>query len=423
MSKEVRQYPHIKVLYIEDDSFTREKLLRVLKRRFRHVFVACNGEDGYQFYKNYTPDLVITDLKMSQENGLEMIRKIREQDDKVQIIVTTAHDENEIFIQSIEYNVNHFILKPIELDRFLLAIQKSIFQIQLEMELEKQKNLTRAILDSQDNIIFSIENNEIVEFNEAFSTVTGLHKTHSIPENFLISDFFIKDSQYFYPKNKKNWVNEFISDGKTFAKVKWNGKDGINRIYFMKSSSILNGKQLLFVCTDITDLETESQRKELFASIDPLTNIFTRQKFDVLLTNEIEKANRDFYPFSILLFDIDHFEKINTQFNNKEGDIVLSTISTMVQQCIGENDQFARWDGDKFILLAPEKNAEEGKALAEIIRTIVEEFHFQNIGKLTCSFGITEHKVEKSKKELINAAEQALAHSKQNGRNCSSISQ
>ncbi|WML44494.1 diguanylate cyclase domain-containing protein [Neobacillus sp. PS3-40] len=138
MSKDVRQYHNIKVLYLEDDPFSREKLLRILNRRFRNIIVATDGDEGYQLYQTYRPDLIITDLKVNQMNGLEMIRKIREQNDNVQIIITTAHDDNDIFIQSIENNVNHFILKPIDLDRLLLAIQKSVHHIQLEKELTQQ---------------------------------------------------------------------------------------------------------------------------------------------------------------------------------------------------------------------------------------------------------------------------------------------
>ncbi|NHM31000.1 response regulator [Neobacillus terrae] len=115
-------------------------------------------EEGYELYHRLLPDLIITDIKMNQLSGLNMIEKIREHSDKVQIIVTIAHDDNEFFIQSIENNVNHFILKPIDLNKFHQAIQKPVYEVQLEKELEKQKKLTRTILDFQENLIFVVEN-------------------------------------------------------------------------------------------------------------------------------------------------------------------------------------------------------------------------------------------------------------------------
>jgi two-component system, cell cycle response regulator len=133
------QYPDVKVVYVEDEIFSREKLFKVLSRRFANVHVAIDGVEGFELYQEYQPDLIITDIKMNQLSGLEMIKKIRELNENVQIIVTTAHDDYDFFIQSIENNVNHFILKPIDLDRFLKAIQKSVYQVQLEKELSKQK--------------------------------------------------------------------------------------------------------------------------------------------------------------------------------------------------------------------------------------------------------------------------------------------
>jgi len=415
------QYPDVKVLYVEDEIFSREKLLKVLSRRFANVHVAIDGIEGYQLYQKYQPDLIITDIRMNQSSGLEMIRKIREMNDKVQIIVTTAHDDNDFFIQSIENNVNHFILKPIDLNRFLLAIQKSLYQIQLEKELSKQKNLTRAILDFQDNLIFVVEKGGLVEFNQSFSAFTGIDKFHLYPKYEFLSDYFIEDPNYFYPRDKRKWAEELMSNGTNYAKVRWKGKEGKSIVYFMKATSIPDTDQILFVCTDITDLEAESRKNELLAMMDPLTNSYNRLKFDELLESEMRRSERYNHPFSIILMDIDYFKNVNDHFGHQEGDEVLITLSTIVQQRIRECDIFARWGGEEFIILIPETDSKGAKELAESIRLLIEGFHFHNIGPLTCSFGIAEFSFGKSKRELILEADQALYLSKNCGRNCVSV--
>jgi diguanylate cyclase (GGDEF)-like protein len=306
MSKNVRQYHNVKVLYLEDDPFSREKLLRILNRRFRNILIAANGEEGYKLYHQYHPDLIITDLKVTEMNGLEMIRKIREQDDNVQIIVTTAHDDNEIFIQCIESNVNHFILKPIDLDRLILAIQKSVYHIELE----------------------------------------------------------------------KEWTHQNI------------------------------------------ELETERRKNKLTAIMDPLTNIYNRLKFDDLLTSLMKQTDNQ---FAIILMDIDNFKMVNEKFGYQKGDRVLNTISTILQQGTRECDILARWFGNTFILLAPEMDLKDAKELAESIRSLIEGFQFQNIGHLTCSFGITKFSPGKAKNELLIEAEHALSKAKNNGKNSVSI--
>lgn len=415
-------YQDVKVLYVEDELFSREKLLRVLSRRFKQVHVAIDGIEGFEHYQKYKPDLIIADIKMNQMNGLEMIGKIRELNDKVQVIVTTAHDDNEFFIQSIENNVNHFILKPIDLNRFLLAIQKSIYQIQLEKELTKQKQLTRAVLDFQDNLIFVMENGEIVEFNQAFTHFTGIDKNHVFANTELLFNLFLEDPFYFYPTEKNRWVEEFSKRGKNFAKVKWKSINGKNVIFYMKAALIPEQNQILFVCTDITELEAESRKNELLAMIDPLTNCFNRLKFDELLDSEIRRTERYEHPFSLILIDIDFFKTVNDQYGHQEGDEVLVTMSTIIQQRIRECDIFARWGGEEFIILTPDTNLYGAKELAESIRVLIEGFHFNKVGHLTCSFGVSEFTNGRSKRELILEADQALYRSKNSGRNCVTVS-
>ncbi|QIZ08798.1 diguanylate cyclase [Priestia megaterium] len=128
------QYQDVKVLYVEEEKLSREKLLRVLKRRFANVYVAIDYVEGFQLYQRYQPDLIICDIKMNQMSGLELINKIRALNVQVQVIATSAYDEHDFFFQSDANKINHFIFKPIDLEQLLHAIQKSVYQIQLEKE-------------------------------------------------------------------------------------------------------------------------------------------------------------------------------------------------------------------------------------------------------------------------------------------------
>lgn len=186
----------------------------------------------------------------------------------------------------------------------------------------------------------------------------------------------------------------------------------------MKAASIPERKQVLFVCTDITEIEAESRKNELLAMMDPLTNSFNRLKFDEILESEIKRSERYDHPFSIILLDIDSFKSVNDHFGHQEGDEVLMTMSTIIQQRIRECDIFARWGGEEFIILTPDTNLAGAKELAESIRILIEGFHFKKAGKVTCSFGISEFLNGKTKRELILEADQALYQSKKKGRNC-----
>jgi diguanylate cyclase (GGDEF)-like protein len=408
------QYQDVKVLYVEDEVFSREKLLRILNRRFSDVHVAIDGEEGFQLYQQHLPDLIIVDI--NSMSGLDLIKNIRKHNEKVQIIVTTAHDDNDVFIHCIEHTVNHFILKPIDLDRFLLAIQKSIHQIQHEKELLKQNQLTKALIDTQDHLLFIVDNGHIIEFNQAFASFSGIENTKGLHKSTLVAELFVEDPNYFYPKNKGKWIEEFFQTDKNYAKVMWKGEKDKQGIYLMKGTQIPGKKQILFVCTEISFLEEEYKNNEVLSLMDPLTRSLNRTKFEELLSSEIIRSERYNHPFSIILMDIDYFK--NDYLDHKKGDEVLVTISTIVQQRIRESDVFARWGGDEFILLTPETNSLGAMVLAESIRSLIDNFAFPKVGSVTCSFGVAEFSAGKSKIELISEVDQALSKSKIKGRNC-----
>lgn len=233
-----RQYKDIKILYVEEEKFSREKLLRVLKRRFANVHAAIDDVEALQLYQRYQPDLIICDIKMNQMSGLEFINKMRALNEQVQIIATTTYDDQDAFIQSIANKVNHVIYKPIDLDFLLQAIQKSVYQMQIEKELTKQKKLSRAILDFQDNPIFVIENDEIIEFNQAFSNFTGISKSQTqLHKSKLLSSYFAEDSNYFYPNEMSRWYEEILETGKNAVKMHWKDTNSKDTIFLLKTAS------------------------------------------------------------------------------------------------------------------------------------------------------------------------------------------
>jgi two-component system, cell cycle response regulator len=415
------QYQEVKVLFVEEEKFTREKLLRVLKRRFANVNVtaAIDELEGFQLYQSYQPDLIICDLNINQPSGIEMIKKIRTLNEQVQVITITTYDEHNLFIQSMKNIVNHFILKPIDLEQLLQAIQKSVYQLQLEKELANQKKLTRAILDFQENLILIIENDEIIEFNQAFCNFTGISKrvTH-LNKNKGLSSYFVEDAKYFSPKDKSRWFEEIAASGNKGVKAHMIDSKGKDVIYCLKAEAIQGTNQFLLIGNDITESENESSRYKHLVLMDSLTNSISRVKFDDILEKEFKRADRLRQPISVILMDIDFFTNVNEHFGQQAGDQVLTTISTIVQQRIRESDIFARWGGEVFILLTPNTDRNGALELAESIRSIIADFDFNHIGKVTCSFGITEFSRGKANSDVVLEADQALTQSKNNGRNC-----
>jgi len=410
---------NIKVLYVEDEPGAREMLMRLLKRRIRDVKVAKNGQEAFEYFTEFQPDIVITDIKMPVLNGLELIRRIRESDEHVQIIITTAYDDNDFFIRAIEYGVNHFILKPIDHEKFLQSLQHSIYQRQLERELRKQKQYTRTIIDFQENLICILNAERLLDCNLSFQRFFGQERIEQLRAGRAhVCDYFVTEPGYFYVKGEKRWLRPLIDRTIPFFKVKMMCKDGEEHVFLLKATSFPDeSESYLIVFTDITALEEESKQNEFLATKDPLTKTFNRLKFDEFFTREIRRAKRYKQPFSIILFDIDHFKKVNDTYGHDVGDIVLMRMCEAISNRLRDCDIFARWGGEEFIILAPATSRVGAYRLAESLRRLVETVHFPKVGHITCSFGVCEYEQGMTKEQMVKRADEALYEAKRGGRN------
>lgn len=135
----------IRVLYVEDNEEARQYTLETLNRFFEHITVAVDGIDGLNKFKNSTYDLVLTDINMPRMNGIEMIRKIKEIDTHASILVLSAHDETDYFIDTITLGIDGYLLKPLDIMQFVQTLNKSVKKIFLQQEVERYKQELESI--------------------------------------------------------------------------------------------------------------------------------------------------------------------------------------------------------------------------------------------------------------------------------------
>ncbi|QCI28165.1 diguanylate cyclase [Caminibacter pacificus] len=152
------------------------------------------------------------------------------------------------------------------------------------------------------------------------------------------------------------------------------------------------------------------------ATIDSLTGIFNRKHIDYMLQKEVEEAKRYANPLSIIFCDIDHFKDINDKFGHKVGDIVLEELARIMKQNIRKSDIIGRWGGEEFLIILPHTPLNEALRVAEKLQSAIRNYEFPKIGKITCSFGVTEFKSEDSIYRLMIRVDQALYEAKNTGR-------
>ena len=149
---------------------------------------------------------------------------------------------------------------------------------------------------------------------------------------------------------------------------------------------------------------------------DTLTGIYDRRKLDHEIQKWIELATRYKHDFSIILFDIDDLKKINDLYGHLMGDQVLRTVTRLVQECLRKTDIFARWGGDEFAVLLPHTNKDQAKELALRIRDTIANYTFNQVGRVSCSFGLSAFVVGESSDQFLSRADNKMYEAKNSGK-------
>lgn len=106
---------------------------------------------------------------------------------------------------------------------------------------------------------------------------------------------------------------------------------------------------------------------EHYATRDPLTNLYNQRLFWEMLENEVHRAERHGYQFSLLVIDLDNFKSLNDSYGHSFGDHFLIAFSEAAQQALRTDDIFARYGGDEFVVILPETDQQDAQVIAERI--------------------------------------------------------
>lgn len=168
---------------------------------------------------------------------------------------------------------------------------------------------------------------------------------------------------------------------------------------------------------------TSDQRDQLLrlATRDPLTGVGNRRALDERLSDGIAAHQRTQVPVSLLLFDIDHFKRINDQHGHDVGDEVLITVTGLVAQRIRATDKLFRIGGEEFVILVDGDIDSVAAPLAEDLRGLIESSDMPANCAITMSIGVAQLAAGEAERAWLRRADEALYKAKNSGRNRVSI--
>jgi diguanylate cyclase (GGDEF)-like protein len=282
------------------------------------------------------------------------------------------------------------------------------------------KSYLQAVLESQQSIVFVMRDDYIVSVNRAFLNffeVGSIDEFYNSYEN--LCELFIEEDGYLRcNSDDKEWKTFILENHSLLHKVKFLKEKEVH-IFIISISEVENSKQRDFVLslTDVTKIENERKLFQEAVSTDTLTGIANRLHFNTILEQQIALSKRYQEPFSLILFDIDDFKRVNDTYGHLVGDDVLVTLAKSVSKMIRKSDTFARWGGEEFGIILPQTKEHEAYELANKIRENIESIRFGEGFKITCSFGVKEYHDSLGSSTFIQEVDILLYKAKREGKN------
>jgi YesN/AraC family two-component response regulator len=239
----------INLLYVEDDDFIRPALQKALERKVKNLYVAKNGKEGLEKFLEFSPDIILTDIRMPVMDGLEMSEKIKKINPTIPIIMASAHSESALLLECIELGINDYLIKPIQKDKLLNMLVSNMKVILFNREKEKHQKLLQTVIDLQASIIFSYDDTKQTLFT-----------------NKLFLDFFdkedIDDGKLLYEELRNNsdvrlldvkedisWIDYMFLHPERDFLIMIN-KNDIDREFLVKTKEVIeDDEKKIFVIT------------------------------------------------------------------------------------------------------------------------------------------------------------------------------
>ncbi len=207
----------ITVLYVEDDPDIRHAYTKILSKKFQTLIVAENGKEGFELYQELKPDLILTDIKMPEMNGLEMIEKIKKIDKSAKAIIMSAFSEPEFFLKAITIGVQSYLIKPVKTKRLFSAVDEIAEHIMLERNIKyeehrrvKLEDMIKQSKSVQEAVNFATEEFLRFDFSEnTFKKVLkNLGRATNASRIYIFENAVIDKS--IVTSQKLEWTNRHI---------------------------------------------------------------------------------------------------------------------------------------------------------------------------------------------------------------------
>jgi PAS domain S-box-containing protein len=357
----------LSILYIEDDLNIRDSFSKLFTKLFKKVIIAIDGQDGLdKFQETHSSEpfnIIISDINMPRLNGIELLRKIKEIDNNIPFIFTTAFTESQYLLEAINLGVTHYAVKPIEIKQLLLQVQDICSEKYAIEQLKKTEKTNATYLNIINKVAVVSQTDlhgDITFVNDIFCEVSGYTKEELLGANQRIVRHPDMPTSFF-----DNLWDTLRAGNVWHGKIKNKAKDGssyyvdahIFPIYDAKDESMEGWMAVRFLITE-SELEKQKFYKNVLSNIkeqklhnaelkqqihDMENKKFISENIDILM-DQLENERMQSKKLKQFLNDVEHenrslnekMDKLVKDSNEKNSD--LNTLRQKFQEKITEQE-------------------------------------------------------------------------------------
>jgi len=278
---------------------------------------------------------------------------------------------------------------------------------------------TQQILDAQQAIVIVTDGQRIIDANKRFLDFFGFDSLDAFRDaHSCICEYFDRDDKFFHlgkvPEGQ-NWVTTMEHLPYRDHIVSIADLQGRHHAYAVSLNAFDNN--YIISLSDISDTMSEHFSLSRRITLDKLTGAYNREYFDNNIDTWLHESLYKKVHLGVIIFDIDHFKRINDTYGHNRGDSVLIQLCRIVRETVRQDDTLIRWGGEEFLIIAKTDTLKHLERIAENIRKRIAMERFEEIGTITCSFGATLHCHKETTQQTIERADKALYRAKNEGRN------
>lgn len=439
-------------ILIVDDLAPNLHLLEVkLTAQYYDVVTAMSGTKALKIAETEKLDLILLDAMMPGLNGFETCKRLKSNPATwhIPVIMVTALEESKDRIRGLKAGADDFITKPID-DFNLMARVKSL--LRLKMVTDQLLSHTGHTLEQSRPILDQLEQRrgQILIVDDHIRSMEKLAEP-------------LRDKhEIIFEQNPKNALERNMSQIDLVVVNLTSEKfDGLRLCARMRSNATSREIPILAIgnpeeqaklvrAYDIGINDTlmrPVERQELLARAntqlkrkfyadslkddfneslemvvtDPLTGLGNRRYFDRSVAPLFDELDEQGTPFSIVVFDVDYFKRVNDILGHDTGDIVLQEIAVRLATNMRGIDIVSRYGGEEFVIAMPGADEEAALIAADRVRALIGGTPINVDGQafsITVSAGISQVRTGEKFRDVFKRADDALYKAKHNGRNC-----